>query len=161
MYITKRTATSHKILALLMCMMIMSVTGCFSWSGVPQEIKINIVREMAAACLEKYDEGSLDIDSEVSVEQIAVWCEDDSEFRRAINKYEEVQDYFAIVLDDNTVMIQTDVLFQSVKGYVVTDQEFDQYQVLDVPSYLNYDGDTIRLQIIEDETGIYSYSAGL
>ena len=97
----------------------------------------------------------------VPSEQIAVWCEDDSEFRGAINKYEEVQDYFAIVLDDNTVMIGTDVLFQSVKGYVVTDQEFDQYQVLDVPSYLNYDGNTIRLQIIEDETGIYSYSAGL
>ena len=118
-------------------------------------MKITIIKEMASVCLDRYAEGTLAAGTKVSA-----WCDNDSELYKAIVEYREVQDYYALILDDDTVMIHTESLFQSVYGYVVTDQELNVPQVIDVPSNLYYDGDSILVDSI-GEDGIYKYSAGV
>lgn len=158
----KTNLTIALFIAFLCVMILVTMTGCGSQRTpeISSEMKITIIKEMASVCLDRYAEGTLAAGTKVSAEQIKAWCDNDSELYKAIVEYREVQDYYALILDDDTVMIHTESLFQSVYGYVVTDQELNVPQVIDVPTYLYYDGNSILVDSI-GEDGIYKYSAGV
>ena len=62
------------------------------------------------------------------------------------------------MIDNNVVIIVTDIVFQGAKGFIVSNEELNG--VLEVPG-LGFDAD--RLNIISKIEGnnIYSFSAGL
>ena len=100
---------------------------------------------------------------------------DDLEKNEEINGIFDDENYCYYKLtmnDDNTVIIQKDVIFQSVVGYVATKNDAlntrktdgIENPVMDVPSSLGYDSDLIVIAeyIGEiDEWNLYSYRAGM
>lgn len=70
-----------------------------------------------------------------------------------------------VLLDNDTVLIERDVIFQSAKGYVVTrnGKSLDSPTTLTVP--LGYDGNRVtvtgEVDFGCDGVKVYSYSAGL
>ena len=77
---------------------------------------------------------------------------------KAFEKYSDVQQYKVYLLDDNAVLVVTDVIFQSVEGYVVSDEELEH--TLPVPN-LCFDADRIGIIDRIEGTNIYTCSAGL
>ena len=56
------------------------------------------------------------------------------------------------------VLVVTDVIFQKVEGYVVSDEELEG--VLTVPG-LSFDSDSIYISSRIEDSNIYSFRAGL
>lgn len=74
--------------------------------------------------------------------------------------------YKVTILDDRCVLVQTDVIFQSVKGYLVTAEQYPDTisKKLKVPSSLGYDADQIGISSFAGEYSgkfLYHWYAGL
>lgn len=80
--------------------------------------------------------------------------------------------YKALMIDENTVIVQKNVIFQSVTGYVATKNETldtiedERYKnpILNIPSSLGYDGNNLSVDKYLgefDEWHLYKYTAGL
>ena len=76
---------------------------------------------------------------------------------RAIERYHDVQQYHVYLLDNDIVLISTDVVFQQVEGYVISDEELEG--TLTVPG-LSFDGDRITIIDRIENSNIYSFRAG-
>ena len=81
-----------------------------------------------------------------------------SYLHKAIEKYDDVQHYHVYLVEDDMVIIVVDVFFQSVKGYVVSDEELEGTIV--VPG-LGYDNSQIGIIDRLGKSNVYSFSAGL
>ena len=101
---------------------------------------------------------------------------DDSLTKRNIGSYTDnkdiigifSEDYYTnttVLLDNDTVLIERDVIFQGAKGYIVTrnDKSLGSRSTLTVP--LGYDGNSVTVtgeaDLDCDGVKVYSYSAGL
>lgn len=62
-------------------------------------------------------------------------------------------------LDDDTVLMSEGAIFQSIKGYLVTDDDYTLPSVLHVSSLLGCDGNRIDTEKIKD--CLYRWSGGL
>ena len=61
------------------------------------------------------------------------------------------------LLDNNMVLVITDVLFQKTEGYLISEEE--QEGVL-IVSGMGFDSDMIRIKSRIGDSNIYTFSAG-
>ena len=147
---------------LIVCFMLLA-GFCLSACNRPlsDEDKRKIAIEISGICSEQYDAGNCAIGKVIRSNQLKDWCDPDDSLYDLLEKNKEVQYYYAMILDENTVLVSTGGELQSVKGYIVTDQTFELNQTVAVPDSLCYDGNLISIDSEKYENGVYSFSAGL
>ena len=94
----------------------------------------------------------------ISITEIEELTDNDSELYKAIEEYDDVKQYKVYLLDNDMVLVVTDVIFQGVKGFVISDEELDG--TLTAPG-LGFDGDRVSIINRIEDSNIYYFSAGL
>ena len=131
--------------------------------------KYSDIIALANLAKNRYDAGQLEIGTVIR-----------SNFPEDYEAYPDIAEIFSsdsrfykvTMRDENTVIVQTNVIFQSAYGYLVTSEKsLDTYQPdesrypkLDIPDIMHYDGSFISVEkyIGElDGLNLYYYSAGL
>ena len=144
-------------------------TGCTDYADQDSSDRYSDIVQIATYTKNQYDSYKLQSNEIITSDTLKNY-EIDSEIAEIF----ESEDYFykSTMVDTNTVLIQKNVIFQSVTGYIATKNEKlnttknEHYRnpILNIPSSLGYDGDSV---MIEDELGeyaewhLYYYHAGL
>jgi len=121
--------------------------------------KRRIAFDISEICLEQYEQGNCDAESLILNDKLKAWCDPDDDLYELLDN-KEVKYFYAMILDENTVLVSTGGEFQSVKGYIVTDQTYELNQAVTVPDSLGYDGNLITI-CSDNQEGVYSFNAGL
>ena len=125
---------------------------------VPENKRVEVVSEIAAIVNDNYSSDDVETPYDISMTEIDELADKNSYLHKAIEKYDDVQHYHVYLVEDDMVIIVTDVVFQSVKGYVVSDEELEG--TLTVPG-LGYDNSQIGIIDRIGNSNVYSFSAGL
>lgn len=126
--------------------------------SVPDNKRAEVVSEIAAIVNDNYSSDEVETPYDISMTEIDELADKSSYLHKAIKKYDDVQHYHVYLVEDDMVVIVVDVLFQSVKGYVVSDEELEGTII--VPG-LGYDNSQIRIIDRLGKSNVYSFSAGL
>lgn len=93
------------------------------------------------------------------MDQIQSWTDPDSVIREAVKKDKDAKYYYAVVLDEGTVLVGTDSLFQSASGYLITNRQLEAGSTVKVHDRSGFDGNLISIgSKVKD--GVYKFSAG-
>ena len=125
---------------------------------MPNNKREEVMTEIAAVVNENYSSDEVETPYDISMIEIYELADKSSYLHKAIDKYNDVQHYHVYLVEDDMVVIVVDVLFQSVKGYVVSDEELEGTII--VPG-LGYDNSQIRIIDRLGKSNVYSFSAGL
>ena len=125
---------------------------------MPNNKREEVMTEIAAVVNENYSSDEVETPYDISMTEIYELADKNSYLHKAIDKYNDVQHYHVYLVEDDMVVIVVDVLFQSVKGYVVSDEELEGTII--VPG-LGYDNSQIRIIDRLEKSNVYSFSAGL
>ena len=125
---------------------------------MPIDKRDEVISEIAAIVNDNYSSDDVEIPYDISITEIDELADKNSYLHKAIEKYDDVQHYHVYLVEDDMVIIVTDVVFQSVKGYVVSDEELEG--TLTVPG-LGYDNSQIGIIDRIGNSNVYSFSAGL
>lgn len=125
---------------------------------MPNNKREEVMTEIAAVVNENYSSDEVETPYDISMTEIYELADKSSYLHKAIDKYNDVQHYHVYLVEDDMVVIVVDMLFQSVKGYVVSDEELEGTII--VPG-LGYDNSQIRIIDRLGKSNIYSFSAGL
>ena len=125
---------------------------------MPNNKREEVMTEIAAVVNENYSSDEVETPYDISMTEIYELADKSSYLHKAIDKYNDVQHYHVYLFEDDMVVIVVDVLFQSVKGYVVSDEELEGTII--VPG-LGYDNSQIRIIDRLEKSNVYSFSAGL
>jgi hypothetical protein len=125
---------------------------------MPINKREEVMTEIAAVVNENYSSDEVETPYDISMTEIYELADKSSYLHKAIDKYNDVQHYHVYLVEDDMVVIVVDVLFQSVKGYVVSDEELEGTII--VPG-LGYDNSQIRIIDRLEKSNVYSFSAGL
>ena len=125
---------------------------------MPIDKRDEVMSEIAAIVNDNYSSDDVEIPYDISITEIDELADKNSYLHKAIEKYDDVQHYHVYLVEDDMVIIVTDVVFQSVKGYVVSDEELEG--TLTVPG-LGYDNSQIGIIDRIGNSNVYSFSAGL
>ena len=130
--------------------------------------KYSDILELANFAKDRYDVGQFEIGTVIRSNDLEKF-ELDADIAKIFSNHS----YKLTMRDENTVIIQTDLVFHSAHGYVVTSEKsLDTYQKidgkgdprLDIPAGMGYDGCEIRIVRYEGELDglyLYYYDAGL
>ena len=125
---------------------------------MPNNKREEVMTEIAAVVNENYSSDEVETPYDISMTEIYELADKSSYLHKAIDKYNDVQHYHVYLVEDDMVVIVVDVFFQSVKGYVVSDEELEGTII--VPG-LGYDNSQIRIIDRLGKSNVYSFSAGL
>ena len=125
---------------------------------MPLDKREEVMTEIAAIVNENYSSDDVETPYDISMTEIYELSDKDSYLHKAIDKYDDVQHYHVYLVEDDMVIIVVDVIFQSVKGYVVSDEELEG--TITVPG-LGYDNSQIGIIDRLGKSNVYSFSAGL
>lgn len=125
---------------------------------MPINKREEVMTEIAAVVNENYSSDEVETPYDISMTEIYELADKSSYLHKAIDKYNDVQHYHVYLVEDDMVVIVVDVFFQSVKGYVVSDEELEGTII--VPG-LGYDYSQIRIIDRLGNSNVYSFSAGL
>lgn len=170
----------HRLIFLILLLCIFVLCGCYA-SDTSYESSLspnsNIGRydsiiKMASFAKSQNDKGSLQLGYVIKKDNLEDLVREKDEEIISIFDDENYCYYKLSMKDDNTVIIQKAVIFQSVVGYVATKNdtlntrkaEGFEDPVTDAPSQLGYDSDLIVIDgyIGEfDGWNLYSYGAGM
>ena len=125
---------------------------------MPNNKREEVMTEIAAVVNENYSSDEVETPYDISMTEIYELADKSSYLHKAIDKYNDIQHYHVYLVEDDMVVIVVDVLFQSVKGYVVSDEELEGTIV--VPG-LGYDNSQIGIIDRLGKSNVYSFSAGL
>ncbi len=125
---------------------------------MPINKREEVMTEIAAVVNENYSSDEVETPYDISMTEIYELADKNSYLHKAIDKYDDVQHYFVYLVEDDMVIIVVDVFFQSVKGYVVSDEELEGTII--VPG-LGYDNSQIGIIDRLGKSNVYSFSAGL
>lgn len=125
---------------------------------MPNNKREEVMTEIAAVVNENYSSDEVETPYDISMTEIYELADKSSYLYKAINKYNDVQHYHVYLVEDDMVLIVTDVIFQKVEGYVVSDEELEGTII--VPG-LGYDNSQIRIIDRLGKSNVYSFSAGL
>ena len=141
------------IFALLICLICSSCRY-----RVPDEKRADVISDIAEIVNDNYTSENNETPLYISITEIDELTGKNSDLHRAIERYHDVQQYHVYLLDNDIVLISTDVVFQQVEGYVISDEELEG--TLTVPG-LSFDGDRITIIDRIENSNIYSFRAGL
>jgi hypothetical protein len=125
---------------------------------MPVDKQETVMSEIAAIVNENYSSDDVETPYDISINEIYELSDKDSYLHKAIEKYDDVQHYHVYLVEDDMVIIVVDVIFQSVKGYVVSDEELEG--TITVPG-LGYDNSQIGIIDRLGNSNVYSFSAGM
>ena len=125
---------------------------------MPNNKREEVMTEIAAVVNENYSSDEVETPYDISMTEIYELADKSSYLHKAIDKYNDVQHYHVYLVEDDMVVIVVDVFFQSVKGYVVSDEELEGTII--VPG-LGYDNSQVRIIDRLGKSNVYSFSAGL
>lgn len=136
--------------------------SCFILSScryeISEEKRIDVISDIAVIVNDNYTSEDVEPPFQISMTEIEELADNNSYLHKAIEKYHDVQQYKVYLLDNDMVLVVTDVIFQGVKGFVVSDEKLEGTLTV---SGLGFDSD--RIGIIEriEDSNIYRFSAGL
>ena len=125
---------------------------------MPLDKREEVMTEIAAIVNENYSSDDVETPYDISMTEIDELADKSSYLHKAIKKYDDVQHYHVYLVEDDMVLIVTDVIFQKVEGYVVSDKELEG--TLTVPG-LGYDNSQITILDRIENSNVYSFSAGM
>ena len=128
--------------------------------SLSEDDKRKIAIGISEICSEQFDNGNLEAGVVIHNKQLKKYCDPDKDLYKLLDN-KEVQYFYAMILDGNTVLVSTGGEFQSAKGYIVTDQDYELNQTVIVPERLNYDGNLISICSEKYDGRAYGFSAGL
>ena len=126
--------------------------------SVPDNKRAEVVSEIAAIVNDNYSSDDVETPYDISMTEIDELADKSSYLHKAIKKYDDVQHYHVYLVEDDMVLIVTDVIFQKVEGYVVSDEALEG--TMTVPG-LGYDNSKITILDRIENSNVYSFSAGL
>ena len=126
--------------------------------SVPDNKRAEVVSEIAAIVNDNYSSDDVETPYDISMTEIDELADKSSYLHKAIGKYHDVQYYHVYLVEDDMVLIVTDVIFQKVEGYVVSDKELEG--TLTIPG-LGYDNSQITILDRIENSNVYSFSAGM
>ena len=126
--------------------------------SVPDNKRAEVVSEIAAIVNDNYSSDDVETLYDISMTEIDELADKSSYLHKAIGKYHDVQYYHVYLVEDDMVLIVTDVIFQKVEGYVVSDKELEG--TLTIPG-LGYDNSQITILDRIENSNVYSFSAGM
>lgn len=145
--------------ALIIPFLCLSLSSC-SMTGLSDDEKCSVVSEIAEICLEQYSNGNCKKETDIRMDQIQSWSDPDSKIHEAEKKDKNVKYYYAVVLDEETVLVGTDSLFQSASGYLITNRPLEAGSQVRVHDTSDFDGNRIYIDA-KVKDGVYKFSAGL
>lgn len=125
---------------------------------MPLDKREEVMTEIAEIVNDNYSSDEVETPYDISMTEIYELSDKNSYLHKAIEKYDDVQHYHVYLVEDDMVIIVVDVFFQSVKGYVVSDEELEGTII--VPG-LGYDNSQIGIIDRLGKSNVYSFSAGL
>ena len=125
---------------------------------MPLDKREEVMTEIAAIVNENYSSEEVETPYDIRMTEIYELSDKNSYLHKAIEKYDDVQHYHVYLVEDDMVLVVTDVIFQKVEGYVVSDKELEG--TLTVPG-LGYDNSQITILDRIENSNVYSFSAGL
>ena len=125
---------------------------------MPLDKREEVMTEIAAVVNDNYSSDEVETPYDIRMTEIYELADKNSYLHKAIEKYDDVQHYNVYLVEDDMVIIVVDVFFQSVKGYVVSDEELEGTII--VPG-LGYDNSQIGIIDRLGKSNVYSFSAGL
>ena len=149
----------NAVSAVVILVLCLSVSSC-SKPHLSDDEKCNAVCEIADTCLKKYSDGKCEKEKDIDLNRFLRWSPPDSKIREALKKDGNVKNYYAVVLDEKTVLVGTDSLFQSASGYLVTNRTLEAASKVKVHDRSGFDGNQIYIDA-KVKDGVYKYSAGL
>ena len=141
------------ICALFTCVLLSSCKD-----AIPEDKRVDVVSDIAKIVSDNYTNQDEETPLMVNMSDIVELTDDNSDLGKSIEKYDDVKDYKIYLLDNNMVLIITDVIFQSVRGYVISDQEIEG--TLSVPD-MGFDDDRISIINRVDDSNVFVFRAGL
>lgn len=125
---------------------------------VPKEKLADVISGIAGIVNDNYTNQEGQAPLRISMTDIEDLADDNSELKKAIEKYDDIKHYDVYLLEKNMVMVITDVPWQGVEGYVVSNEELNG--TMKVPG-MGFDNDLIGIINRIEDRNIYSFSAGL
>ena len=153
----RKTMLREKVHIVIFAIFFCSILSACRY-GAPEESYAEIVSDIAAVVKDNYTSEDAETPLMISITEIEELTDNDSELYKAIEEYDDVKQYKVYLLDNDMVLVVTDVIFQGVKGFVVSDEELDG--TLTVPG-LGFDGDRVSIINRIEDSNIYYFSAGL
>lgn len=142
--------------------MVFTVVTCILFSScrysVPDEKRVDVISDIAVIVNDNYTNEDAETPLYISMSEIEGLADSNSDLHKAIEKYHDVQQYNVYLIDNDMVLVVTDVIFQKVEGYVVSDEELEG--TLTVPG-LGFDSDRIGILDKVEGRSIYRFSAGV
>ena len=138
---------------------IFTLTACNSL--VSYYDRIDTVIKMSEDMLELYSDNIVSVGESINCDNISDYCSEEDELYKLLNSDNEYGNYSVVMVDEDKVLVRTDVIFYSVEGFLVnlgTDEISDTYNV---PERLNYDNDKIDLVKTDQYDNVYTFRAGL
>ena len=126
--------------------------------AVPDEKRVDVISEIAVTVKDNYSSEDVETPYQISMDDVDELADKNSYLHKAVEKYDDVKGYRVYLLENNMVLVVTDVVFQKVEGYVVSDEELEG--TLTVPG-LGFDADMVSVFERIGDRNIYSVSAGL
>ena len=124
---------------------------------IDDEKRVDVISDIAEIVNDNYTSENIETPLYISITEIDELTGKNSDLHRAIERYHDVQQYHVYLLDNDIVLITTDVVFQQLEGYVVSDEELEG--TLTVPG-LSFDSDRITITDRIENSNIYSFRAG-
>ena len=142
--------------------MVFAVVTCILFSScrysVPDEKRVDVISDIAVIVNDNYTNEDAETPLYISMSEIEGLADSNSDLHKAIEKYHDVQQYNVYLIDNDMVLVVTDVIFQKVEGYVVSDEELEG--TVTVPG-LGFDSDRIGILDKVEGRSIYRFSAGV
>lgn len=124
----------------------------------PTTNKSTAALTIADFMFKEIEKGNISTDVSIDAERLLQLAGEYSDVYKAFINADFID---VFMLDNHTVMFISDVIFQSVRGYLVTDGlEITSYRI-DVPHDFGFDGDNISVHKSEKYDNLYSWDAGL
>lgn len=153
-----RKALVFQKLNIVICVLLTGVLLSSCKYAVPEDKRVDVISEIAEIVNDNYSSDEVETPYDIRMTEIYELADKNSYLHKAIEKYDDVQHYHVYLVEDDMVIIVVDVFFQSVKGYVVSDEELEGTII--VPG-LGYDNSQIGIIDRLGKSNVYSFSAGL
>ena len=144
------------IVIFALCLSIMLFSSCRY--GVNDEKRVDVISDIAEIVNDNYSSDDVETPYYISMTEIDELADKNSDLHKAIERYHDVQQYHVFLVEDDMVLIVVDSLFQSVEGYVVSDEELEGNII--IPG-LDYDNSMITITDRIGDSNIYSFRAGM
>ena len=125
---------------------------------LPDEKRIDVISGIAAIVNDNYSSDDVETPYHISMTEIDDLADKTGYLHKAFGKYHDVQQYQVYLVEDDMIIIVTDVIFQKVEGFVVSDEELEG--TLTIPG-LDYDNSLITITDRNGDSNIYTFSAGV